>query len=77
MRISFTGDAMRYMDRNTGYGQASEMIYKTFKKMNIDDDDDHYIKLRDEYKCDYLLVTTNKTKKDIFNELNKKINLIL
>jgi glycosyltransferase involved in cell wall biosynthesis len=36
MRISFTGDAMRYMDHNTGYGQASEMIYKTFKKMDID-----------------------------------------
>lgn len=36
MRISFTGDAMRYMDRNTGYGQASEMIYRTFKKLNID-----------------------------------------
>ena len=36
MKISFTGDAMRYMDHNTGYGQASEMIYKTFKKMGID-----------------------------------------
>jgi hypothetical protein len=36
VRISFTGDAMRYMDRNTGYGQASEMIYKTFKKLGID-----------------------------------------
>jgi glycosyltransferase involved in cell wall biosynthesis len=27
---------MRYMDRNTGYGQAAEMIYKSFKKLNID-----------------------------------------
>lgn len=36
MRISFTGDAMRYMDRNTGYGQASEMIYRSFKKLGID-----------------------------------------
>ena len=36
MRISFTGDAMRYMDRNTGYGQAAEMIYRSFKKLNID-----------------------------------------
>ena len=36
MRISFTGDAMRYMDHNTGYGQASENIYKAFKKLNID-----------------------------------------
>jgi glycosyltransferase involved in cell wall biosynthesis len=26
---------MKYRDRNTGYGQASEMIYKTFEKMGI------------------------------------------
>jgi len=36
VRISFTGDAMRHMDKNTGYGQASIQIYKTFKKLNID-----------------------------------------
>jgi len=36
MKISFTGDAMRYMDHNTGYGQASEMIFRSFKKLNID-----------------------------------------
>lgn len=35
MKISFTGDAMRYMDKNTGYGQASEMIYKSFKKLGV------------------------------------------
>lgn len=35
MRISFTGLAMKYMDRNAGYGQAAEMIYKTFKKLEI------------------------------------------
>jgi glycosyltransferase involved in cell wall biosynthesis len=35
MKISFTGEAMRYMDNNTGYGQASEMIFKTFKKLDI------------------------------------------
>jgi hypothetical protein len=45
-----------------------------FKKMNILDDKDHFIKLRDEYICDYLLITTNKTKDDIFDELK---NLIL
>lgn len=37
------------------------------------DDNDHFIKLRKEYKYDYLLITTNKTKTDIFNELNKII----
>ena len=41
-----------------------------FKKMNIDDDDDHYIRLRDEYKYDYLMITTNKSKDDIFKELD-------
>jgi adenylate kinase family enzyme len=44
-----------------------------FSNMNIIDDNDHFIKLRNEYKYDYLLITTNKTKTDIFNELNKII----
>ena len=44
-----------------------------FKEMKISDDLDHYVKLRDEYICDYLLITTNKTKDDIFNELKKII----
>ena len=42
-----------------------------FKQMNINDDDDHYIKVRDEIKYDYLLITTNKSKDEIFNELSK------
>ena len=44
-----------------------------FSDMNIVDDSDHFIKLRNEYKYDYLLITTNKTKSEIFNELNKII----
>jgi hypothetical protein len=48
---------------------------KTFLKMNINDDKDHYVKLRETYICDYLLITTNKTKSEIFNEL--KNNTIL
>lgn len=46
-----------------------------FSNMNIMDDKDHFIKLRNEYKYDYLLITTNKTKTDIFNELNNIITL--
>lgn len=42
---------------------------KIFDNMNIIDDDDHFIKLREEFKCDYLLITTNKTKTEIFKEL--------
>ena len=49
-----------------------EFCKKTFNTMNIDDDKDHYIKLRETYICDYLLITTNKTKSEIFNELKKK-----
>jgi hypothetical protein len=41
-----------------------------FKNMNITDDNDHYIKLRNEYKYDYLLITTGKSKEQIFQELN-------
>ena len=36
MKISFTGDAVRYMDHNTGYGQASQQIFKSFKELGID-----------------------------------------
>jgi len=35
MRISFTGDAMRYMSKNAGYGQAAEMIYRSFTKLGV------------------------------------------
>ena len=33
----------------------------------------HYIKLRDEFIYDYLLITTNKTKDEIFDELSKVV----
>jgi hypothetical protein len=42
-----------------------------FNSMNIDDDLDHWIKLRDEYKCDYLLNTNEKSKNDIYKELDE------
>jgi adenylate kinase family enzyme len=44
-----------------------------FFLMNINDDDDHYVKLRKEYKCDYLLNTTNKSIKQIYEELDNVI----
>jgi adenylate kinase family enzyme len=46
---------------------------KIFNNMNIIDDEDYFIKLREKYKCDYLLITTNKTKIEIFKELEKII----
>jgi dephospho-CoA kinase len=44
-----------------------------FKRMEIDDDDDHYIKVRDNIKYDYLLNTTNKSKSQIFKELQDNV----
>lgn len=44
-----------------------------FKKMEIDDDNDHFIKVRDNIKYDYLLNTSNKTKQEIFKELQENV----
>ena len=55
----------------TNKDELIEFSNYIFTKMNINDNDDHYIKLRDEYKYYYLLITTNKTKDDIFKELDK------
>jgi hypothetical protein len=41
--------------------------------MNINDDKYNWIKLRLEFKYDYLLITTGKTKEDIFKELRDRI----
>ena len=42
-----------------------------FKKMNINNDLDHWIRLRNEYKYDYLLNTNEKSKEDIYEELDE------
>lgn len=42
-----------------------------FKKMDIADDDDHPIKVRDGIRVDYLLNTTGKRKEDVYAELDK------
>jgi len=44
-----------------------------FKKMEIDDDNDHYIRVRDNIKYDYLLNTSNKSKTEIFKELQENV----
>ena len=51
------------------YDALQKFVYDIFEKMGIRDDDDHLIKLRDEYKCDYLLKVENKTPEEISNEL--------
>ena len=36
MKVSLTGPAIRHMDRNVGYGEASYHIYNTLKNFDID-----------------------------------------
>ena len=53
--------------------EITDFADKIFKTMNINDNKSHPIKLRDEFKCDYLINTTNKTKEDIFNSAFKLV----
>ena len=53
--------------------QLIDFSNEIFKQMEIDDNDDHYIKVRDNIRYDYLLNTTNKTKKEIFKELQENV----
>ena len=48
-----------------------DFVDRTFATMGITDDDDHQIKLREGFKCDYLLNTTGKTPIHIFDELRQ------
>jgi len=69
-------DFIKLLKNNLKYEFENEEILisfanDVFKKMNIDDDLDNLIKLRDEYKCDYLLNTNEKSKDDIYEELDE------
>jgi len=44
-----------------------------FQKMNITDDNDHGIMIKENIKYDYLLITNDKSKEDIIMELDKII----
>lgn len=50
-----------------------EFVDQMFEKMDIFDDVDYTIKLRDGIKCDYLLVVGDKTPDEIFEELKQFI----
>ena len=49
--------------------QLIDFSNEIFKIMEIEDDKDHYIKVRDNIRYNYLLNTTNKSKTEIFKEL--------
>jgi dephospho-CoA kinase len=51
----------------------NEYITNVCSKMDINDDDTHFIKLRKEYRCDLLIKTDGKNIKQIFDELRTKI----
>jgi dephospho-CoA kinase len=53
----------------TGEKDLTDFCNKTFKTMNIEDDEDNGIKVRDEFKYNYLLNTNDKSKVDIIQEL--------
>lgn len=46
-----------------------EFAKNIFSKMGISDDNDHYIRLHNNYVYDYILNTSNKTPKMIYDEL--------
>ena len=54
----------------TGEKELDDFCNEIFKNMEIDDDEDHGVNVKEEDKPDYLLNTNDKTKKDIENELN-------
>ena len=45
-----------------------------FSRMEIGDDNDHYIKLRDTFQFDYILNTKDKTPIELYQELKEKTN---
>lgn len=46
-----------------------------FKRMNINDDNKHYVKLRDAYQYDYILNTSRKQPSEICDELDAVLKL--
>lgn len=48
--------------------------YDVFKNLNIYDNNNHYIKLRNIYKYDYICKTQNKTLKEIFSEIKNFVD---
>jgi len=52
-----------------GEEELIKFCNEIFEKLGITDDIDHYIKVRDDYKHDFLLSTVGKSKADINEEL--------
>jgi len=62
-------DNLKYLftDENDLNGFADHI----FHNMGIDNDENYYLKLRDEYEYDYFLNTTDKSVEDVLDEISK------
>jgi hypothetical protein len=55
------------------YEKLKKFVDDVFEKMGIRDDNDHFIKLRDNYRCNYLLKTDVLRPDEIVGELKQFI----
>uniref|UniRef100_A0A6C0C969 Uncharacterized protein n=1 Tax=viral metagenome TaxID=1070528 RepID=A0A6C0C969_9ZZZZ len=53
--------------------RLTKFVEDVFGKMGIYDDDDHFIKLRENYRCDYLLKVGVRSLDDVTKELEQFI----
>jgi len=60
---------MKYLFES--YDKLKKFVYDNFEQMGITDDETHGIKLRDTYRYDYILNTTDKTQEEISQELEQ------
>jgi len=73
-RKSFIENLKKYLKYEfASENELIEFANNIFGEMNIIDDDDHYIKLRDEYQHDYILKTSSKNPEELYNELKSII----
>lgn len=73
-RKSFIENLKKYLKYEfASENELIEFADNIFSEMHIIDDDDHYIKLRDEYQHDYILKTSSKNPQELYNELKSII----
>ena len=73
-RKSFIENLKKYLKYEfASENELIEFANNIFAEMNITDDNDHYIKLRNEYQYDYILKTSSKNPEELYNELKSII----
>ena len=70
-RLAFKNILVKdFKNQFTSEENLNNFANNIFKRMDIDDDQNHYIKIRDNYRYNYLLNTKGKTTDDIFKEMD-------